>query len=66
MKFEGKVLLGKWTGMRPSMKIELTLSNESSSTTFNNVSMNELSKLIEELEKIKEELENSPMKNAWA
>jgi len=77
MKFEGKVTYRGCRGrsyrgwerlrIRGSVKeIELTLSNESSSAKFNNVSAADLSNLIEELEKIKKELENAPMKNAWA
>ena len=68
MKLEGKVTYRGWERLRirGSVKeIELTLSNESSSAKFNNVSAADLSNLIEELEKIKKELENAPMKNAW-
>jgi hypothetical protein len=43
----------------------MTLSNRAAGTSFNNVTKSDLDNLIKDLNRIKEELENAPMKNAW-
>ena len=69
MKFEGKVTYRAWENgpaYGTNKTVQLTLSNESSGTTFQHLSMTDLTELIADLNRIKEELENAPMKNAWA
>ena len=68
MKFEGKVTYRGWENgpaYGTNKTVQLILSNESSGTTFQHLSMTDLTELIADLNRIKEELENAPMKNAW-
>ena len=68
MKFTGKVIYRGWENgpaYGTNKTVQLTLSNESSSTTFHHLSMTDLSELIDELERIKEVANVEPMKNAW-
>jgi len=69
MKFTGKVTYHGWeNGPGTNKQIELTLScgwSRLSLASFNNVTKSDLDNLIKDLNRIKEELENAPMKNAW-
>jgi hypothetical protein len=68
MKFTGKVTYRGWENgpaYGTNKEIELTLSNRGAGTSFNNVTKSDLDNLIKDLNRIKEELENAPMKNAW-
>ena len=68
MKCKGEVTYHGWANSPAygtNKTVQLTLSNESSSTTFHHLSKADLTDLIDELEQLIDELENAPMKNAW-
>ena len=69
MKFKGKVTYRGWSNgpaWGTDKEVNLTLSSTDAATTFNNVTKADLDKLIKDLERIKKQLVNAPMKNAWA
>ena len=69
MKFTGKVTYRGFDNGQAwgtYKEVELTLSNPAAGTSFRNVTKSDLDSLIEDLNRIKEELENAPVKNTWA
>ena len=69
LKFTGEVTYRGWEngpagGTKKEVSLTLTRVGVASAS-FNQVTADELNSLIEDLVRIKEELENAPMKNAW-